>query len=163
MQKKNTLAKKKIPAALYKKFLETMPVCCVDIVFRSGRKVFLFKRAYEPEKDEWWVIGGRVLRGETLKEAVIRKVKEEVGVKAKISKMVGVYEYFSKVNRFDSGRKGKGTHNIIICFEAEPIAKNFKFKLNEEYKGYKAIKGVYTGLHPYVKKMLKDSGFRLIT
>lgn len=160
MLRKNISNKKKIPLELYKKILETMPIFCVDILFKSGDKAFLFKRAYEPAKSEWWLIGGRVLRGETLKGAVIRKVKEEVGVEVNIKKMIGIYEHYFPITRFDTEKKKKGAHMISACYLVEPTKNNFNFKLSEEYTAYKSIKKNRKRLHPYVKRVLKDSGFR---
>ena len=155
--RKATSNKKLIPGALYKKIVELMPICCVDAVFKSGKDVYLFKRAYEPAKDKWWIIGGRILKGETLKKAMLRKAKEEIGIDAKIVKQIGVYETFMKKTRFDKGKKKLGSHSIAVCYVIEPKRKNFKLKLNEEYKGYKIIKRINNNLHPYIKKLLKDS------
>jgi colanic acid biosynthesis protein WcaH len=156
MWKKN-ISNRKIPLTLYKKIISHMPICCVDIVFKVDKKVYLFKRAYEPAKNKWWLIGGRVLKGESLREAVIRKVKEEVGIDVKILKKIGVYETFFYTNRFDTKKKKSGTHSISICFVVEPKNRNFTFKLNEEYLKYKIIKSIYKNLNPYVIKVLRDS------
>lgn len=161
MLRKSFFNKKKIPLQLYRKIVSIMPICCVDAIFKSGNKVFLFKRAYEPAKNKWWLIGGRILKGESLRGAVIRKVKEEAGVDVRILKMIGVYETFFPISRFDSNNSKKGTHTISICFVVEPKKNNFKFRLNEEYSGYKTITKLNKNLHPYIKKVLMDSGLNL--
>ncbi len=137
-----------------------MPICCVDAVFKAGEKVFLFKRAYEPAKDEWWVIGGRILKGERLNDAVIRKVKEEVGVDVKIVCMIGIYETFFKTSRFNTNNKKNGTHSISICFLVKPKNQNFKFNLNDEYTDCKIITKNDKKLHPYVQTVLRDCGVK---
>ena len=146
-----------IPLPLYKKILDLMPIPCIDLVFKANNDVYLFKRNYEPAKDEWWLVGGRIKRNETFKQAAIRKAKEEIGVDIKIIKMIGTYEIFFPVNRFDTKDSQIGTHTIAIGFLVEPKQKGFKFKLNEEYKGCKIIKRVDNSLHPYVKKVLRDA------
>lgn len=133
-----------------------MPICCVDAVFKVGKKVYLFKRAYDPAKNEWWVIGGRILKGEYLNDAVIRKVKEEIGVDVKIVSIIGVYENFFRTNRFDTKKKN-GTHSISICFLVEPKKKNFKLNFNEEYTDCKILTKIDKNLHPYVQTVLRDS------
>ncbi len=160
MLKKSISSKGGIPLQLYKKILGLMPIPCVDLVFKSGNDIYLFKRSYEPAKDEWWLAGGRIKRGETFKQAAIRKAKEEIGVDVKIIKQIGTYEIFFPVNRFDAKdikTKQKGTHTIAIGFLIEPKEKSFKFNLNEEYKGCKIIKRIDDSLHPYVRRVLKDS------
>ena len=157
MKKKYISESKNIPAGLYKKIVSLMPICCVDMVFWSKGKVFLFKRAYAPAKNKWWIIGGRILKGERLKDAVARKAKEEIGVDIKIRKIIGVYEAFFGTNRFDTKAKKSGAHSISICFLVEPKRKNFKLRLNDEYKDYKAINKIDKNLHPLIQTMLKDS------
>jgi|SRR3989338_2125603 len=164
MRKKSISSKGNIPLLLYKKILGLMPIPCVDLVFKSGNDVYLFKRSYEPAKNEWWLVGGRINRWETFEEAAVRKAKEEIGVDVKIIKIIGVYEIFFPVNRFDAKSiktRQKGTHTIAIDFLVEPKHKDFKLSLNEEYKGYKIVKKIDDSLHPYVKKVLKDARLSL--
>lgn len=162
MKRKSTY-KEFIPLALYRKIVELMPIPCVDVVFKAGSKVFLFMRAYEPAKGKWWLVGGRILRNETFEQAVIRKMKEEIGVDAKVGRMIGTYEEFFANSRFDneSGKTGNGktgTHTLSICFVAEPKNRNFKLRLNDEYDGYRTIDRIEENLEPYIKNVLKDSG-----
>ncbi len=161
MLKKSIFNKEKIPLKLYKKIISLIPICCVDALLKDGNKFFLFKRAYEPAKNEWWLIGGRILKGESLKNAVIRKVKEEIGIDVKISKILGVYETFFPVSRFEANKRRISTHTISVCFVVEPIKKNFKLKLNEEYNGYKVVTKLERNFHPYIKKVLLDTGLEL--
>lgn len=158
MKKKHVSESKNIPAGLYKKIVSLMPICCVDLVFCSKGKVYLFKRSYAPAKNKWWIIGGRILKGEKLKDAVARKAKEEIGVEIKIKKFIGVYDALFGTSRFDTKAKKSGSHSVSICFLVEPKRKNFKLKLNAEYTGHNAINKIGKGLHPLVQRVLKDSG-----
>lgn len=92
-----------IPNDLYAQIMEVLPILCVDVLlYNSKGQCLLVKRANEPLKGQWWVIGGRVLKGETLKQAAIRKVKEETGLIISSVKPVGYYEEISHTNRFGS-------------------------------------------------------------
>jgi len=113
MKKEYISESKNIPAGLYKKIVSLMPICCVDLVFWSEGKVHLFKRAYAPAKDKWWVAGGRILKGEKIKDAVARKAKEDIGVDVKIRKMIGVYDTFFGASRFDTKAKKHKNLNIF--------------------------------------------------
>lgn len=64
----------------------TTAVCAV-IVDDEGR-VLLQKRA---DKDRWALPGGILEPGEHLHEALVREVKEETGIDARISRLTGVY------------------------------------------------------------------------
>lgn len=103
-----------IPIEHYKKIVEVLPILCVDIIIKNQNgEYLLIKRANEPLKGQWWVIGGRVLKGENLEQAAKRKVKEEVGLEIDNVKSVGYYEDVSETNPF-----GLTTplHSISIVF-----------------------------------------------
>jgi len=105
-----------IPAEEYKQIINVLPILCVDIVVKNAAEQYLLiRRANEPLKDQWWVIGGRVLKGETLNEAAIRKVKEETDLDINIMFPIGYYEDTSEINPF-----GLETplHSVSIVFSA---------------------------------------------
>ena len=68
-------------------------------------------------KDVFWVVGGRLNKGETLRQAVFRKLKEETGLTARSSdiEMIGMYE-----DQYDVSSMGKvpgGYHTVAVVFE----------------------------------------------
>jgi colanic acid biosynthesis protein WcaH len=70
-----------IPRDKYINIIGSVPVLCVDLVLvNNAGKYLLVKRCNEPLKGEWWVIGGRVHKGETIQDAGIRKAKQELSV-----------------------------------------------------------------------------------
>ena len=82
-----------IPVEQYKQILEVMPILCVDVVIKNScGEYLLVKRANEPCKGQWWVVGGRVLKNETLEQAVLRKVKQEIGLTVQALDPLGYYE-----------------------------------------------------------------------
>jgi colanic acid biosynthesis protein WcaH len=90
-----------IPAEQYQHIIEVLPILCVDVIITNTRgEYLLIKRANEPRKGEWWVIGGRLLKGETLEEAVVRKVWEETSLKVETVHPIGYYEAVSQENPF---------------------------------------------------------------
>src|SRR3989339_1730756 len=113
-----------IEEKLYKKIQEVLPICCVDVVILNKNKEFLLlKRKNEPAKDQWWVPGGRIKKGEKTEKAVLRKVKEETGLNIKIKKMLGVKETI-----FKKGFFGNSVHTLNIIFLAK--AKSNKVKMD---------------------------------
>jgi colanic acid biosynthesis protein WcaH len=103
-----------IPIEYYKKIVEVLPILCVDVIIKNGEgEYLLIKRANEPLKGQWWVIGGRVLKGESLEQAAKRKVKEEVGLEIDNVQSMGYYEDSLETNPFCSAIP---LHSISIVF-----------------------------------------------
>lgn len=65
----------------YNKIKKILPIPCVDLIIRNEKgEILLIKRKNEPAKGLWWFPGGRVMLGESRKNAAIRKLKEECGI-----------------------------------------------------------------------------------
>lgn len=101
-----------IEQELYKKIIENIPICCVDLIIINQDNQFLvLKRANEPAKGSWWLPGGRILKNESISIAAVRKAKEETGLKCVFVKTIGVAETI-----FDTGPFGDPIHTInAIC------------------------------------------------
>jgi len=105
-----------IPTDKYIDILRNLPILCADIVIKNLQGEYLLvKRNNEPKKDEWWVIGGRVLKGETLEEAAVRKVKQETGLQINNVRPIGCFELVEGVNPFGLPF---GYHSVSVVFEA---------------------------------------------
>jgi len=114
-----------IPEKQYISIIEVLPILCVDIIIqnRSG-EYLLIQRGREPLKGEWWVIGGRVLKGETLEEGAVRKIKEESNLSISEVNFVGYYEDTSEVNPFGESMP---LHSVSMVFSATyPDDQNIK-------------------------------------
>jgi ADP-ribose pyrophosphatase YjhB (NUDIX family) len=82
--------KKIIPRAkfLSKRVFEliqkSVPIPCADLVILKIKnkkiEVLLIKRKIYPEIGKWCVVGGRVLKGETLAQTINRQAKNELGI-----------------------------------------------------------------------------------
>ena len=67
------------------------PSLTVDGVIIKDNQVLLIKRKNDPYKNKWAIPGGFVDYGEKTEDAVLREVKEETGIRAKIDRLIGVY------------------------------------------------------------------------
>lgn len=56
------------------------PELCVGAVAVRGNDLLMVRRGHGPAAGEWSVPGGRVERGETMAEAVVRELEEETGL-----------------------------------------------------------------------------------
>lgn len=99
-----------------------MPILCVDGIIESDNLFLLVKRENNPLKGIYWLPGGRVYKNETLAEAFIRKMKEEVGLDVGITGVAGYYEDFYKENELGID----GVHTMSIVFTAKPLSRAIK-------------------------------------
>jgi len=109
-----------------------MPILCVDILCRHKGKFLLLKRKNKPVKGRFWVPGGRVLKGEKVRQAVIRKMKDETGINIEIIKAVGYFEADYQGNEFGSKT---GYHGVSIVFLVSPLS--LKIKLDGQSSDWK--------------------------
>lgn len=145
---------KKLNAKLYRQILASIPIPCVDLVITDGKKFLLVKRKNKPAKNKWCVPGGRVLKNETLKQAVKRKVEEETGLnKFKVLKFIAVKEYFSSESEF-----GPATHTInsIFLIKAYPPT---KLKIDNQSSEIQWFYKINPRWIKYVRDVLKSAGF----
>ena len=85
-------------------------------VFRDG-KVLIASRTAPPAQALFSLPGGVVEIGETLQEAALREVMEEVGVAAEI---VGFVDHAEVIQRESDGRVKR--HFVITCFAGRWIS-----------------------------------------
>lgn len=85
------------------------PFLAVSIaVFRAGQ-VLLAKRAYSPYKGAFSLPGGLVETGETLEEAALRELREEVAVEARI------IAFNQHVQAIERDRAGQIRHHYVVA------------------------------------------------
>jgi 8-oxo-dGTP diphosphatase len=89
------------------------PVAAVSVLVKSGSKVLLIKRRFDPGSGKWSIPGGLTELGETIREAALREVYEETGLKVELDKLLNVVDYI------EVDEKGAiRFHYILICFLA---------------------------------------------
>ncbi len=87
----------------------TRPVLAASVaVFRDG-KVLLATRTRPPADRLWSLPGGKVEAGETLEQAALRELEEEVGVTARL---IGFNRH---VEIFGRDEKGSVTHHFVVA------------------------------------------------
>lgn len=142
---------------LYHKIHKVLPLVCTDavVVDPLKKQLLLVKRKNDPEKGKWWFPGGRILKNEKYADAILRKAEQEVGIRGKIKKQLGTYEYFSKTGYF----KDTTSHMISVVFLVE-IDISQKIILDWQSSDSRWFTKVNPRWHPYLKKYLKQAGFK---
>jgi len=92
------------------------PELCVGAIAVDDDQILLIRRGRGPAQGEWSIPGGRVEKGETLAEAVVRELEEETGITGVCEGLAGWVE-----------RVGDGYHYVILDFyvtiiEGDPVA-----------------------------------------
>lgn len=83
------------------------PELCVGAVIVDDDRLLMVRRGRPPGVGRWSLPGGRVERGETMAEAVVREVAEETGVTCVCGELLGWVE-----------RIGDTFHFVILDFTA---------------------------------------------
>lgn len=78
---------------VYRRFFTPISLGCRALIVDDG-KVLLVRHTYQ---DGWYLPGGTVERGESLRAAVLREVTEECALVAKDAVLIGMY--FSELER----------------------------------------------------------------
>ncbi|HMN74212.1 MAG TPA: NUDIX hydrolase [Rhodoblastus sp.] len=85
------------------------PILAASVaVFRDG-KALIATRTKPPGAGVWSLPGGLVEPGETIEEAALRELMEEVGVEARI---VGFNRHVQRIDRDDEGRV---RHHFVVA------------------------------------------------
>jgi len=132
---------KKLPFEKFKEIYTQVPRLCVEVVIQTPNGILLTKRGIEPYIGYWHLPGGTVLLGETIRQAIKRIAKEEVGVKVEVLKLLNYIEYPD-----ESRVRGYG-QSIGFAF----LAKVVSGKIPKTRNGEKIA--IY---HKLPKKIIKD-------
>ena len=111
-------------------------------------KILLIRRANEPYKGEVTVPGGRKRRGESLKEACVREMREETGYVLKNMDFAGILHAYRKDGSIEY------LSNYFVCrdFEGE-----LKASEEGELLWVNVEKSLtLPGIHPFYVRLLPD-------
>jgi 8-oxo-dGTP diphosphatase len=87
------------------------------VVWNEKREVVLIRRDQPPRRGDWSIPGGRVEWGETLRDAILREVKEETGLKVEI---VAPIETVDSITRDETG--AVVVHYVLVDFVARAVS-----------------------------------------
>jgi ADP-ribose pyrophosphatase YjhB (NUDIX family) len=87
------------------------PVCAVGGIVLDKGALLLVRRDREPARGRWSLPGGKVEAGESLREAVVREVREEAGIDVDVDGLIGTAEW---IVRNDDGEIAY--HYVILDY-----------------------------------------------
>src|SRR5579872_932688 len=93
------------------------PLVGVGAIIIEHNRVILVKRGHPPLLGEWSIPGGLLEVGETLRQAAVREVLEETGLRVEVGELLGV---FDRIVRDEDQRALY--HYVLIDFLCRRIA-----------------------------------------
>ncbi len=101
---------------VFKTVIDNTPLVSVDLIVKHNGKVLLGKRVNKPAQGYWFTLGGRVLKNETIQDAIKRIGKLELGtIIDNNPKFIGVFEHLYDDSIFDA----VSTHYVNLAYEIE--------------------------------------------
>ena len=93
------------------------PEVCVGAVVVLDNRLLLIRRAQAPGRGLWSLPGGRVERGETLAEAVVRELHEETGIDGVCGTLIGWVERIDEDHHFVIL-----DFSVVVLDDIDPVA-----------------------------------------
>jgi colanic acid biosynthesis protein WcaH len=103
-----------IPEEDYAKIIKLVPLFCIDFLIKCGSKYLFIKRAEQPLKDVYWVIGGRLRFKETIDQFARRVQTREIGRYFENRRLIAFSNYF-----FPDVPDAKATHTPSLLYLVE--------------------------------------------
>ena len=138
----------------YNKILKRIPIICVDLLIINDGKCLLLKRDNEPAKGQYWFPGGRINKLESIKDAALRKAKEETNLDCEFIKMVTLEETIFLKNE----NMNTDVHTVNICCQLV-TATIVPLQIDKYHKDYKWVNQQNDSYHKSVNRPLSLIGF----
>lgn len=85
----------------------------VAVIVNSDNQVLLTRRCVPPFQGEWVMPGGKIDLGEPIAQALMREVREEVGLEVEVGRLIDVFEHVTPGD--------DNYHFIIIYYLCTPL------------------------------------------
>lgn len=85
-----------LPDSIYAAALDALVICCADAAIVHQGLWLIAKRAWEPHPD-WWVIGGRMRKGELIEQALQRNLRRELHLDLPEDRLRMIIGYYSQI------------------------------------------------------------------
>jgi ADP-ribose pyrophosphatase YjhB (NUDIX family) len=89
-----------MPYMRYSREYDLLPMISVGVFIMRNNKVLLLKRAWEPFKDQYLGVSGKLKRFEDVFEAAKKRTRELVGVDLKKMELFCINNFVSQTNHF---------------------------------------------------------------
>ena len=105
-----------LPVEMFKAVVDATPLISIDLLIENEGKYLLGRRTNKPAKGYFFSFGGRILKNETIDNAMTRIAQNELNIELQAKlKLIGVFEHFYD----DSIYEGMSTHYVNLAYEYE--------------------------------------------
>lgn len=145
-----------MPKEDYVKSHKGLAIACHDVFIEYNEGILLVLRDNYPAKNVFWPVGGKINRGMRTKPSLIKKAKEECGLRLEnIIELENARTFF----KTDPFRHGKGTDTPVLVYFARGKGKLKLDKLHKDYTivtSEKYTKKFRASLEEYPRDYLDD-------
>ncbi len=124
---------------IYASALDHLVLACVDAVVLFEGRVLIGKRVVEPQPD-WWIIGGRMRKGDLYQEAAVRNMKRELQVEFAPDRFNFLNAYNLLWDKRAQEPTTHGCHMLSITMYLQLTEEEHQqIRLNEEYGAHRWV------------------------
>ncbi|HEU5231129.1 MAG TPA: NUDIX domain-containing protein, partial [Ktedonobacteraceae bacterium] len=132
----------------YAEALDALVICCADAAILHQGLWLIAKRAWEPQPD-WWVIGGRMRKGELIEQALRRNLRRELHLdipEDRLRSIIGHYNLIWDTRAQEPTTNGCQVFSITTAVHLSDEEKD-RIQLNEEYADAQWVDPLYVIEH----------------
>jgi colanic acid biosynthesis protein WcaH len=134
MPRNGDRAPERLPVETFAELVRIAPLVAIDLIVRDkSNRVLLGLRNFEPAKGWYFVPGGRILKGEPMRQAFARICRVELALDRSIenARFKGVYEHFYDVSRYGETT----THYVVLAHEID-VEATHELKADDQHTGF---------------------------
>ncbi|WP_075164452.1 NUDIX domain-containing protein [Ktedonobacter racemifer] len=151
-----------LPDSTYAAALDALVICCADAALLHQGMWLIAKRAWEPHPD-WWVIGGRMRKGELVEQALRRNLRRELHLdipEARLRNIIGYYSQIWDTRAWEPTTNGCHMFSITTAVNLTDEEKA-SVQLNEEYADSQWVNPLHVienadHFHPCLVQIARD-------
>ncbi|HLG66065.1 MAG TPA: NUDIX domain-containing protein [Ktedonosporobacter sp.] len=146
----------------YAEALDALVICCADAAILHQGLWLIAKRAWQPQPD-WWVIGGRMRKGELIEQALRRNLRRELHLdipEDRLRSIIGYYNLIWDTRAQEPTTNGCQMFSITTAVQLTDEEKA-RIQLNEEYADSQWAEPLHIiehadQFHPYLVQVARD-------
>lgn len=146
----------------YTEALDALVICCADAAILHQGLWLIARRVWEPLPD-WWIIGGRMRKGELIEQALRRNLRRELYLDIPEDRLLNIIGYYNMI--WDTRAQEPATNgcHLFSITTAVQLTDEEKacLQLNEEYADAQWVDPIHVignadQFHPCLVQVARD-------